>query len=137
MRTWPERPQKRARIEIIPMIDVMMFLLIFFVLISVNVLPALGLKVALPHSANPTRLEDPRRVTITLAQDGSVFLDGQATTLEQLPDQLRALTASGAKLTVIIAGDGRVILQSVVGVLDALKSAGVPAASIITRPTPK
>jgi biopolymer transport protein ExbD len=133
MRTWPERSQRRARIEIIPMIDVMMFLLVFFVLISVNVLPALGLKVALPHSAAPTHLQEPRRVTITLAQDGSVFLDGQATTLEQLPEQLRTLAAS-SKLTVVIAGDERVILQALVSVLDALKSAGVPAASIITRP---
>jgi biopolymer transport protein ExbD len=133
MRAWPERAQKRARIEIIPMIDVMMFLLIFFVLISVNVLPALGLKVALPRSAAPTPLEEPRRVTITIAQDGAVFLDGQATTVAQLPDQLRAL-ASSSKLSIIIAGDERVMLQTLVSVLDALKSAGVPAASIITRP---
>lgn len=48
MRTWPKRPTKSVRIEIIPMIDVMMFLLVFFVLISIHVLPALGLKVALP-----------------------------------------------------------------------------------------
>jgi len=51
MRAWPQRARKSVRIEIIPMIDVMMFLLVFFVLISINVLPALGLKVALPHSA--------------------------------------------------------------------------------------
>ena len=42
MRHWPEKRRKRARIEIIPMIDVMMFLLVFFVLISANVLSALG-----------------------------------------------------------------------------------------------
>ena len=42
MRSWPEKKERRARIEIIPMIDVMMFLLVFFVLISLNVLPALG-----------------------------------------------------------------------------------------------
>ena len=53
MRNWPERKRSRARIEIIPMIDVMMFLLVFFVLISTNVLPALGLRVALPHAAAP------------------------------------------------------------------------------------
>jgi biopolymer transport protein ExbD len=133
MRPWPERSHKTARIEIIPMIDVMMFLLVFFVLISVNVLPALGLKVSLPHSAAPTRLDEPRRITITIAQDGGVFLEGQATPLESLPGRLRELSRS-AKLAVIIAGDERVMLQTLVAVLDALKSAGVPAASIITRP---
>ena len=44
MRTWPQRLRKPSRIEIIPMIDVMMFLLVFFVLISINALPALGLR---------------------------------------------------------------------------------------------
>ena len=39
MRNWPARPRKAPRIEIIPMIDVMMFLLVFFVLISLNSLP--------------------------------------------------------------------------------------------------
>lgn len=133
MRAWPERKRKSARIEIIPMIDVMMFLLVFFVLISVNVLPALGLKVALPHSSAPAHLEEPRRITITIAQDGSVFLDGEATTVERLPEQLRALRTS-SQIAVIIAGDRRVVLQYLVNVLDALKHAGVPAASIITQP---
>ena len=48
MRTFPDFAVKKARIEVIPMIDVMMFLLVFFVLISINVIPAGGLKVALP-----------------------------------------------------------------------------------------
>jgi biopolymer transport protein ExbD len=132
MRVWPERSRRSARIEIIPMIDVMMFLLVFFVLISMNVLPALGLKVALPKSGSPTKLEEPRRITITLTQDGSVFLDGQASTVDQLPGRLRTL-AAGSQVAVIIAGDERTLLQSLVDVLDALKRAGVPAASIITR----
>jgi biopolymer transport protein ExbD len=133
MRAWPERSRKAARIEIIPMIDVMMFLLVFFVLISINVLPSLGLKVALPHSGSPTRIEEPRRVTVTIAPDGSIFLDDQATTVGQLPDRLRALSMS-SKLVVIIAGDERTPLQTLVDVLDALKRGGVPAASIITKP---
>ncbi|MFX8708186.1 biopolymer transporter ExbD, partial [Acinetobacter baumannii] len=36
MRAWPEKKKRSARIEIIPMIDVMMFLLVFFVLLSIN-----------------------------------------------------------------------------------------------------
>ena len=51
MSRWPDTPKKRTRIEIIPMIDVMMFLLVFFVLVSINVIPALGLKTKLPQSS--------------------------------------------------------------------------------------
>ena len=132
MRAWPQRARKSVRIEIIPMIDVMMFLLVFFVLISINVLPALGLKVALPHSASPTRIEEPKRITVTISQDGAIFLDGQVTTLEQLPDQLRALNDK-SKIAVIIAGDERTMLQPLVDLIDALKRGGVPAASIVTK----
>jgi biopolymer transport protein ExbD len=132
MRAWPQRARKSVRIEIIPMIDVMMFLLVFFVLISINVLPALGLKVALPHSASPTRIEEPKRITVTISQDGAIFLDGQMTTLQQLPDQLRVLNDK-SKIAVIIAGDERTMLQPLVDLIDALKRGGVPAASIVTK----
>jgi biopolymer transport protein ExbD len=132
MRAWPQRARKSVRIEIIPMIDVMMFLLVFFVLISINVLPALGLKVALPHSASPTRIEEPKRITVTISQDGAIYLDGQVTTLQQLPDQLRALNDK-SKIAVIIAGDERTMLQPLVDLIDALKRGGVPAASIVTK----
>ena len=77
MRTWPLRPRKSPRIEIIPMIDVMMFLLVFFVLISLNALPSRGLKVALPYAADAAHLDVPKRVTVTLAANGDVYLDGR------------------------------------------------------------
>lgn len=132
MRNWPQRKHKPVRIEIIPMIDVMMFLLVFFVLISIHVLPALGLKVALPRSASPASLSDPKRITLTLTRDGGIYLDGTQTTLDALPDTLRALSQQ-SKIAVIIAGDQQDMLQQLVDVLDALKRAGVPAASIVTK----
>ncbi len=134
MRNWPQSRRRRARIEIIPMIDVMMFLLVFFVLISTNVLPALGLRVALPKSRNPDQVHDPKRVTITISKDSQYFIDAAPVSLADLPPRLDAMMADGTKLAVIIAGDKATPLQSIVGVMDALKQADVPAASIITRP---
>jgi biopolymer transport protein ExbD len=132
MRSWPTRARRRSRIEVIPMIDVMMFLLVFFVLISLNALPALGLRVALPYSSNPTHLEITRRVTVTLTADGDVYVDGEKTSLDAVTERLRAL-GHDAKLTVIISGDRNARLQPLVSVLDALKRAGIVSASIITR----
>lgn len=132
MRTWPTPVRRKSRIEIIPMIDVMMFLLVFFVLISLNTLPALGLRVALPYSRDPAHLDVTRRVILTLTAAGEVYLDGEKTTLEGITERLRAL-ARDAKLIVIISGDQSARLQPLVSVLDALKAAGVTSATIIAR----
>lgn len=133
MRTWPQRTRKSVRLQIIPMIDVMMFLLVFFVLISINVLPSLGLNIKLPRSVLPSKIEETKRVTVTIGKDGQIYLEGEQTTLQQLPDQLRALNAK-SKIAVIIAGDERTMLQPLVDLLDALKRGDVAAASIVTKP---
>jgi biopolymer transport protein ExbD len=132
MRNWPSRPRRAPRIEIIPMIDVMMFLLVFFVLISLNSLPSRGVKVALPYAADAAHLEVPKRVTLTLTADGEVYLDGTRTGLAELSEQLEELERTN-KLTVIIAGDQSARLQPLVSVLDAVKRAGIGSASIIAK----
>jgi biopolymer transport protein ExbD len=132
MRTWPTRTRKSARIEIIPMIDVMMFLLVFFVLISLNALPALGLRVVLPTAANPTHLDIVKRVTLTLTADGEIYIDGDKTSLDGVTERLRAM-AQDSKLTVVISGDRDARLQPLVNLLDALKRAGIVAATVIAR----
>ena len=133
MRTWPEKKERHARIEIIPMIDVMMFLLVFFVLISINVLPALGLKIKPPTSAAPDQLVERQRVTIGLDRDGKAFIEGQPVAFTDLAARITASSDPNKKLVVTIAGDEGAQLQSLVEVLDALKLAGVSNASIVTR----
>ena len=76
MRRFPNQPRKRTRIEIIPMIDVMMFLLVFFVLISINVIPALGLKMKLPQSSQAREDHPPKRVILGISSQGDFLLDG-------------------------------------------------------------
>ena len=134
MRSWPEKKERRARIEIIPMIDVMMFLLVFFVLISLNVLPALGLKITPPASAKPDQVTERLRVTVGIDRDGQTYVDGQPVALADIPDRLKASADPNKPLSVVIAGDQGSVLQNLVGVLDALKQAGVASAQIVTRP---
>jgi biopolymer transport protein ExbD len=133
MRSWPEKRERRARIEIIPMIDVMMFLLVFFVLISINVLPALGLKVVLPRAKEPDKITDIRKVTLLIGRDGQVLMDGTRVAVDDLPARLKAMEGPHVKLAVIIASDKGAVVQMLVDVLDALKAADIPAASIISK----
>ncbi len=134
MRNWPIKRERRARIEIIPMIDVMMFLLVFFVLISINVLPALGLKITPPTSGNPDKIVERTRLTVGIDRDGRTFLDGQPIEIADLPERLKAASAASDKsLAVVVTGDEAAALQNLVSVMDALKIAGVPSMQFVTR----
>ena len=133
MRQWTDAPRRRSRIEIIPMIDVMMFLLVFFVLISVNVIPALGLKTALPKSSQAQENKSRKNAIITLASSGELQLDGKAVTIIDLPQRLSALQKPEEKFFIIINGDQSTELQLLIDVMDALKASGFESVSIATK----
>lgn len=135
MRRFPDTQTKKTRIEIIPMIDVMMFLLVFFVLISINVIPALGLKTKLPVSSTASDERPLDKVIVTLSKDNLTQVNGE--TLAS-PDDLKRViqgikeNAKG-RLSVIINGDESVPLQKLVDVMDVLKSLGIDAMTITAK----
>ena len=133
MPNWGVTAKPKARIEIIPMIDVMMFLLVFFVLISVNVIPAMGIKTKLPGSAQAQDLKSVKNAIVTLGMAGELQLDGKIVTIEQLAPKLKALDIGGQKLAVIVNGDREVQLQRLIDVMDALKAGGFDSLSIAAK----
>lgn len=116
------------------MIDVMMFLLVFFVLISLNVLPALGLRIKPPTSASIEKVVDRQRVTIGIDKQGHTTLDGQPIDVGEIAEKVRVLSKPDKVLSVLIAGDEASALQNLVDVMDALKLAGVTSVQIIAKP---
>jgi biopolymer transport protein ExbD len=133
MRKWDDGPRKQARIEIIPMIDVMMFLLVFFVLISINVIPALGIKTTLPQSSQTQDTRAVKNVIITLAPTGEMQIDGTTMEAQELTQRLAAMHAQNPAINVIINGDETVQMQRLVDALDAVKAAGVDSLSMATK----
>jgi biopolymer transport protein ExbD len=133
MSVFKQHKRAKARIEIIPMIDVMMFLLVFFVLISLNVIPSMGVKTALPSSSQSQDLKSVRNAIVTLAKSGELQLDGQPVEPAALVGRIRALERPGQKLSVIINGDREVELQRLIDVMDALKDGGFDALSIAAK----
>lgn len=134
MRRWEESGRAKARIEVIPMIDVMMFLLVFFVLISVNVIPAMGLRTHLPVSAEPEKFEARKSVVITLSKDGQMQLDGAPVEMDVLAALLAERREPGKELQITINGDEGVTLQRLVEVFDVLKKNGYSAVNIAAHP---
>ena len=135
MRRFAETTRKKSRIEIIPMIDVMMFLLVFFVLISLNVIPALGLKTKLPSSTSATQENPPKRIIVTLMRDGTVQADGQSLgNLEELTKVINLKKQEYANnYTVVIQGDEAASMQSLIDVMDVLKKNNVESMTISAK----
>ena len=133
MRSWEEPKKKPLHIEIIPMIDVMMFLLVFFVLISLNVIPALGIKTQLPGAAHAQQLKPQNKAVITLGLQDRLQLDGQDLNQADLIARLKGLEKPDEKMVIILNSDAGVEVARLVSVMDVLKGSGFSSVSIATR----
>jgi biopolymer transport protein ExbD len=118
-----------ARIEIVPLIDIMFFLLASFMLVSLSMVHAHTLKVALPGAA--TAKSDPMKHTVTVSIDtaGRAFLDKKPMTDEALRSELVARKSGDAEIRVVVAGDRNARHGDVVRVLDLVRSAGIEQAA--------
>lgn len=126
---------KKARIEIIPMIDIMFFLLVFFVMITLHMIPNAGLKTQLPSSANALALPPPK-VMVSLSTDGSMSVDGRVLTPAQLTSMLSA-RPDALHTVVTIAGSKAAQIQDLVAVMDACRAAGVSQIALAAQPAAK
>ena len=134
MRRFPDTVRKRTRIEIIPMIDVMMFLLVFFVLISLNTISALGLKAKLPISSEAKLDTPPKRLIVSISQNNEIQVDKTSfSTLEEFKKYIADLKIKNNKLAVIINGDESAKIQLLVDVMDVLKAEGVDSLTIAAK----
>jgi biopolymer transport protein ExbD len=140
MRRFPTVTKKRSRIEIIPMIDVMMFLLVFFVLISINVIPASGIKLNLPSSSSSAPVNTKIKIVVALSTDGSMSLSGDPVKdLSELKSRLLQLKSQGNSQSyqVVVSCDKQAQIQPLIDVMDVLKQTGLEAITMSTtaRPT--
>ena len=103
----PRREQPKARIEIIPMIDVIFFLLVFFMVSTLSMTINRGLPVNLPAAATPQK-DVRENLNLTLTQEGEMFLNKEPIALQDLGPRVRAALAGEPELMVIINADGDV-----------------------------
>jgi len=122
MKLRPARSRRRGRIEIIPMIDVMFFLLATFMLASLAMQNLHSLAVDLPKgSAAPLQLVKP--VTLTVTREGGLLLNETVVTLETLTPTLQAMLA-GPETSVIVNADSAAPNGTVVQAMLRAREAG-------------
>jgi biopolymer transport protein ExbD len=129
------RPVEKARIELIPMIDTMAFLLVFFMIASLAMSRQAGLPVTLPRaeSADPQTWGD-RALVVTLERDGDLFLDKDPVEWSSLTEQVGERLAGRPELVVVINADEETRHREVIAAMDAVKQAGGTNMVIPTRP---
>jgi biopolymer transport protein ExbD len=128
----PRKALEKARIEIIPMIDVIFFLLVFFMVSTLSMTLNRGLPVNLPTAATAQK-ERRDNVSLTVMQDGKMFLNKEPITLQNMGQRVKAALASDPQLAVVINADGQVLHSTVVDILDELRQAGVSGLAIAVK----
>ena len=118
----------RPRVEVIPMIDIMMFLLVFFVVISLNMIAGSGVQMEIPGSKTTQQLKV-STITVGVTKDGKVVVAGKPVSPDELTARLNALKKDGP-VDVVLAGDKDVPLQMLLGVMDTIRGSGISSVGI-------
>lgn len=121
---------RKARIEIIPMIDIMLFLLVFFAMLTLRMIPSSGHVTKLPTSSTAVAIPHPK-LLVEINKDGTLQVENRTITTVQLTELLHQRDSS--KTAVTVAGSDNATLQQVMSVIDAIKSGGATEVGLATR----
>ncbi len=128
--------RKRARIEIIPLIDIIFFLLATFIMVSLSMTKNQGVQVALPTAGSAQSLGDnqemEKAVTLSVDEKGDVFWNKEKIALAQLPLRLQTFKTASKDPKVVINSDAGADFKHVVGVLDEVRKIGIAKVGINT-----
>jgi len=132
-----KRAVKKARIEIIPLIDVIFFLLATFVLFTLSLNRIAAITIDLPKAVppDPTK-EPPPVVTIQVSDQGTLYWDREIINQDILQSRLEDYASTEADPRVLIAGDDKAKYGPTIEVLDAVRAAKIEKVSIETRVRP-
>ncbi len=129
--------RKSARIEIIPLIDIIFFLLATFIMVSLSMSKNQGVQVALPISSTAQSLGDQQEmekaVTLSVNDKGEIFWNKDKILVSQLPLKLQTFKLTAKDPKVIINSDGAADFKHVVGVLDEVRKIGIAKVGISTE----
>jgi biopolymer transport protein ExbD len=125
--------ENEARIEIVPLIDIMFFLLAAFMLVSLSMVHLKGVKVDLPTATSATLETKNELLSISVDKSGLGYLDKQPVGPNELAQQLAAWHRTNTDVRVFISGDKEARHGDVIRVLDLVRAAGIQKIAFETR----
>jgi biopolymer transport protein ExbD len=127
-------PRRRTRLEIIPLIDIMFFLLASFMMVSLQMQKVRALNASLPTATLASSTAKPDIVNLTVDRLGQVQADKKPVSFDELSKLLTARHQVNTNLPVYITGTRDATHGSVVYVLDFVKRAGIQRVAIAVKP---
>jgi biopolymer transport protein ExbD len=130
----PAFVKKKPRIEIIPMIDTMFFLLVFFMIATLSMTIQHGMPVSLPTAESSTNTIA-EHVSLTLTREGLLYYNREVITLQELEMRLANLRQSSSDPSLLINADEQVPHGRVIKVMDLIRLSGITSMGIATQPS--
>ena len=124
---------RKARVEMLPLIDVVFLLLVFFIYAMISMVVHHGLKVDLPK-AGKSQLDTRDYLNITITADNRILFGETVTTLEALlPLVTTELESKGSETPIFIEGDRQADLGMAIEILDHLQKSGIEKVSFTCK----
>jgi biopolymer transport protein ExbD len=117
-------PKKHARIEIIPLIDIMFFLLASFMMVSLSQVHMKGMKVNLPTGASGDTQSKRDYVSLSVDKDGYYYFDKDKIALEEILPKLQQFYRTNPESKIFVRGDKEAVHGNVTRMLDQIRSSG-------------
>jgi biopolymer transport protein ExbD len=123
-------PTKKAvRIEMLPLIDIVFLLLVFFIYAMLSMAVHRALPVTLPRSQS-AKIDQHQNLAITIKADGAVYVDRDRINLEDLTAALKARQAEASQAGILLFADRELPYQRLFEVLDHIRLAGLTSISL-------
>jgi len=129
-----KRAKKPAKIEVIPLIDVVFFLLATFVMVSLSMTKNEGITVNVPSASTASPKESKNEtLTLSVAQQGEIFFNKEKINFAQLPIRLQNFKSANKDPQVVVNADGKAEYSNVVAVIDEVKRIGITKVALSTE----
>ena len=129
-------PKRHTRLEIIPLIDIMFFLLASFMMVSLQMQKVRALKASLPTATQATSTAKPDIINLKVDRFGQVSSDDKPVSLADLQTLLARRYEANTNVPVYITGTRDATHGSIVYILDLVKRAGIQSVAISVKAAP-